>query len=127
MNKAYDRELIEEAKNIAKDLGIGDLLHEGVYTCLGGPNFETVAELKMLKQLGADTVGMSTVHEVITAIHCDLSVLAFSLITNMCIRDYDCDDNPNHEEVIDVGRMREAMLQKFVRKIVRHISTIAKN
>lgn len=52
-------------------------IHEGVYTCLGGPNYETVAELKMLQILGVDAVGMSTVHEVITARHCELTVFAF--------------------------------------------------
>lgn len=66
MNKAYDIRMKQHALDIAKDLGISDQVHEGVYTCLGGPNYETVAELKMLKILGVDCVGMSTVHEVIT-------------------------------------------------------------
>jgi purine-nucleoside phosphorylase len=64
MNKAYNADLLEAAKNIAKDMGIENTIHEGVYTCLGGPNYETVAELRMLKILGVDAVGMSTVHEV---------------------------------------------------------------
>ncbi|KAJ8934217.1 hypothetical protein NQ318_009354 [Aromia moschata] len=121
MNEAYDRVLIDEAKRIATQLGLGDSVHEGVYTCLGGPNFETVAELKMLSMLGADTVGMSTVHEVITARHCDLTVLAFSLVTNMCVTSYQAMNNPNHEEVIDVGKMREDVLRMFVENIVRFI------
>lgn len=64
MNKAYDAEMRAYAREIAAELGISDQVHEGVYTCLGGPNYETVAELKMLKILGVDCVGMSTVHEV---------------------------------------------------------------
>lgn len=64
MNKAYDEELRRYAMDIAGDLGIENQVHEGVYTCLGGPNYETCAELKMLKILGVDCVGMSTVHEV---------------------------------------------------------------
>lgn len=64
MNKAYDIDLKHRALKIARDLGIEHLVHEGVYTCLGGPNYETVAELRMLKILGVDCVGMSTVHEV---------------------------------------------------------------
>lgn len=64
MNKAYDLEMRRHAMDIAKELGIEKEIHEGVYTCLGGPNYETVAELKMLKILGVDCVGMSTVHEV---------------------------------------------------------------
>lgn len=64
MNKAYDEQMKRHALEIAGELGIEDQVHEGVYTCLGGPNYETVAELKMLKILGVDCVGMSTVHEV---------------------------------------------------------------
>lgn len=64
MNKAYDRKLINYAMQIADEMGMKDEVHEGVYTCLGGPNYETVAELRMLKILGVDAVGMSTVHEV---------------------------------------------------------------
>ncbi|CAG9864955.1 unnamed protein product [Phyllotreta striolata] len=123
MSQAYDRKLMNQAKKIANDLGLGGNIHEGVYTCLGGPNFETVAELRALKVLGADTVGMSTVHEVITARHCDLTVLAFSLITNECIVDYETQEMANHEEVLDVGKMRQVILQKFVGKIVDYIST----
>lgn len=64
MNKAYDADLRKHALEISKELGIENQVHEGVYTCLGGPNYETVAELKMLRILGVDCVGMSTVHEV---------------------------------------------------------------
>lgn len=64
MNKAYDERMRLHAREIAKDLGIEKDVHDGVYTCLGGPNYETVAELRMLKILGVDCVGMSTVHEV---------------------------------------------------------------
>lgn len=122
MNKAYDRELLVNAKRIAEECGLGDMVHEGVYTCLGGPNFETVAELRMLKMLGVDAVGMSTVHEVITARHCNLHVVAFSLITNSCITDYDTHDEANHEEVIDVGKMRQDVLGRFVEKLVDYIA-----
>lgn len=124
MNNAYDRHLVKQAKVIAKELSLGNNVHEGIYTCLGGPNFETIAELRMLKMLGADSVGMSTVHEVITAVHCDLKVFAFSLITNECIMDYEDEGNPNHEEVIDVGKVRENVLKNFVKKIVEYINTI---
>lgn len=77
MNKAYDAKLRQLAKQIGKEMGVEKHLHEGVYTCLGGPNYETVAELRMLSILGVDAVGMSTVHEVVTARHCDLTVFAF--------------------------------------------------
>lgn len=68
---AYYEELLksEERKlilllQVAKELNMENIIREGVYTCLGGPNFETVAELNMLKMVGVDAVGMSTVHEV---------------------------------------------------------------
>lgn len=124
MNKAYDKDLLHQAKNIAKDLGLADKVREGVYTCLGGPNFETVAELRMLKMLGVDAVGMSTVHEVITARHCNLTVFAFSLITNACITEYDSHEEANHEEVMDVGKMQQGALKRFVESIVMHIEKL---
>lgn len=61
MSKAYDPELIKTAQSLAKEMGMENELRTGVYTCLGGPNYETVAELRMWRMLGVDAVGMSTV------------------------------------------------------------------
>jgi purine-nucleoside phosphorylase len=61
MNKAYDAELIQTAKDLAVELGMENDTHTGILTCLGGPNYETVAELRMWKLLGVDSVGMSIV------------------------------------------------------------------
>ncbi|XP_044001272.1 purine nucleoside phosphorylase-like isoform X2 [Aphidius gifuensis] len=121
MNKAYNKQLLEVGTQVAEEMGISDIIHKGVYTCLGGPNFETVAELKMLSMVGVDAVGMSTVHEVITARHCDLQVFAFSLITNQCVCDYDCHEEANHEEVMDVGKSRQPILQEFLIRIIQHL------
>lgn len=57
MNKAYNKQLLEVGTQVAEEMGISDIIHKGVYTCLGGPNFETVAELKMLSMVGVDAVG----------------------------------------------------------------------
>lgn len=103
-------------------MGIERDVHEGVYTCLGGPNYETVAELKMLKILGVDAVGMSTVHEIITARHCDLTAFAFSLITNKCVTDSDSHEEANHEEVVTVGKNRQSLLAKLVLRMVQKIA-----
>lgn len=65
MNKAYNAELIKIGRQVAEDMGISDIVHKGVYTCLGGPNFETVAELKMLRMVGVDAVGMSFIFQII--------------------------------------------------------------
>ncbi|XP_066586507.1 purine nucleoside phosphorylase isoform X2 [Prorops nasuta] len=121
MNKAYNSEHLEIGMDVAREMGITDIVHKGVYTCLGGPNFETVAELKMLRMVGVDAVGMSTVHEVITARHCDMTVFAFSLITNQCVVDYANHDEASHEEVMDVGKSRQKLLQEFVSRFVLRI------
>lgn len=67
-------------------------------------------------------LGMSTVHEVITARHCDLTVFAFSLITNQCVIDYEDHGEANHEEVMDVGKWQQPILLEFVSRIVIRIS-----
>ena len=81
MTTAYDQELRNLAKEAAEELGLP--LPEGVYAYMGGPQFETPAEIRALRVLGADLVGMSTVPEVIAARHCNVKVLAFSCVTNM--------------------------------------------
>lgn len=125
MNISYDRALISKAKDIAKEMQIDSYTREGVYACLGGPNYETVAEIRMLKICGADAVGMSSAHEVMIARHCGMTVFAFSLITNKCIIDYDSKLQPNHEEIMDLGKKREGVLQEFVAKIVSHIHSLS--
>lgn len=121
MSQAYDRNLIQRAMEIGERLGMKDILREGVYSCLGGPNFETVAENKMMRICGVDAIGMSTVHEVIIAVHCDLIVFAFSLITNCSPVSYDNNEVANHEEVMDVGNKRADLLKNFVTEIVEDI------
>jgi xanthosine phosphorylase len=81
MSNAYDSDVRELVKATAQDKGI--TLHEGVYICYSGPNFETAAEIRAFKTLGADIVGMSTVPEVVAARHCGLKVTAVSVITNL--------------------------------------------
>ncbi|XP_055842150.1 purine nucleoside phosphorylase isoform X2 [Episyrphus balteatus] len=122
MTNAYDSKMVRKARKIVKEMGVENDVHEGVYTCLGGPNYESVAELKMLRTMGVDAVGMSTVHEVITARHCDMTVFAFSLITNKCATDYNSsEDEANHEEVVSVGRMRQDTCGEVVCRMVRAI------
>lgn len=84
MSEPYDLEMIEKAKMIATQNGI-EGVHSGTYVSVTGPNLETKAEYKLLRMLGADTVGMSTVPEVIVARQMDLPVFGISVITDMCI------------------------------------------
>uniref|UniRef100_U5EV37 Purine nucleoside phosphorylase n=1 Tax=Corethrella appendiculata TaxID=1370023 RepID=U5EV37_9DIPT len=121
MTEAYDPRLLDVAKKIGRDLGIENELHEGVYTCLGGPNFETVAEMKMMRLIGVDAIGMSTVHEIITARHCGLTCFAFSLITNLCVPDYSYKDDANHNEIVEIGRGKEPVLVELVQRLVKNI------
>lgn len=122
MTNAYDTKLVRKARKIIKEMGIENDVHEGVYTCLGGPNYESVAELRMLRTMGVDAVGMSTVHEVITARHCDMTVFAFSLITNKCATEYNSsDEEANHEEVVSVGKMRQDTCGEVVCRMVKAI------
>ncbi|XP_059615414.1 purine nucleoside phosphorylase [Phlebotomus argentipes] len=123
MNNAYTPELRAMAKRIGTEMGIANEMHEGVYTCLAGPNYETPAELRALKILGVDAVGMSTVHEVVMAKHCNLTVFAISLITNKCVFDYDGQqEEACHEEVVEVGKIRQRVLCDLVQRMATEIA-----
>ncbi len=100
MVDAYDPALRQAALEAAERTGVS--LRQGVYVMLSGPAYETRAEMRMYRSLGADAVGMSTVHETMVARHAERRVLAFSLITNKATDDIE--EGANHEEVIEVGR-----------------------
>ncbi len=85
MCEPYDRELLELAEGVALKEGIR--AHRGVYVGVPGPNLETRAEYRFLRGIGADVVGMSTVPEVLVAVHCGLRVLGLSVITDRCLPD----------------------------------------
>ncbi|XP_070575631.1 purine nucleoside phosphorylase-like [Ptychodera flava] len=126
MSKAYDRTMREQASDIAKELGLGRLIRDGVYCSLSGPSFETPAELRFLQTIGADAVGMSTCPEVVVAKHCGLRVFGMSLITNKCILDYDNDEEANHEEVLETGRQRASDMQNLIARLVERMSNSEK-
>ena len=103
---AYDPAFRAAALEAGERTGVA--LREGVYIMLSGPSYETRAELRMLRSLGGDAVGMSTAHETIVARHADRRVLGFSLITNKATDDVET--GATHDEVIEVGQVGAAKL-----------------
>ncbi len=120
MAHTYDHDLRKVARSAAADAGL--TLHEGVYCCLSGPTFETPAEIRMLRTLGTDAVGMSTVHEVLVARHGGMRVLAFSGITNKAIDRIDSDAETSHSEVLEVGAILVPKLAALLRGVLRTLA-----
>lgn len=117
MSEAYSRQLRHMAKNVAQAQGI--TLKEGVYLGLLGPSYETPAEIRMMRILGADTVGMSTVPEVIAARHAGMQVLGISCITNMAAGILD--QTLSHEEVMETANKVKKKFLKLVLGIVAQL------
>ncbi len=114
MSEPYSIDLINKAKAIAAEKNI--LLHEGVYFSVTGPTFETKAEYNMIIVLGGDAVGMSTVQEVITAVHMGLQVFAMSVITDIGLS-----DEPiaiTHEEVLEAAKNAEPNLTYIFKELI---------
>lgn len=117
MSQAYSKVWIEKAKTVANKLNIQ--LQEGVYAGNTGPTYETPAEVRMLRTMGADAVGMSTVPEVIVARHSGLDVLGISCISNMAAGIL---DQPlNHEEVIETTEKVKENFLSFVKEMVKEM------
>ncbi|MDK2992155.1 MAG: purine-nucleoside phosphorylase [Clostridiales bacterium] len=118
MSCAYDAELKKIALECAKKHGIG--LRQGVYVALNGPSYETPAEIRMLRLLGADAVGMSTVPEVIAAVHAGMKVLGISCITNMAAGVL---PQPlSHKEVMDTANAIADMFQTLIMGIIKEMA-----
>ena len=117
MTYAYTPTLRALAEHTAAALDIP--LRRGVYLACTGPSFETPAEIRAFRTLGADAVGMSTVPEVIAASHCHMDVLAISMITNMAAGVL---DQPlSGDEVIETGKLRSHDMQRLITEIVRNM------
>ncbi len=117
MSRAYDRELSAVARKVAVSQGI--VLHEGVYICLAGPSFETPADLRFLRAIGVDAVGMSTVPEVTIARHSGLRVLGISGISNKA--NLDGNTITTHEEVLEAGVIMVPKLIKVIQGILQSL------
>ncbi|MFZ0307463.1 MAG: purine-nucleoside phosphorylase [Candidatus Sulfotelmatobacter sp.] len=117
MTRAYPKSYRELAREEAAKLGM--TLHEGVYAALLGPSYETPAEIKYLRTIGADLVGMSTAFEVIAARHMEIKVLAISCVTNMAAGIV---DQPlSHQEVMETGERVKASFEALLRAVLPRI------
>jgi purine-nucleoside phosphorylase len=114
MSEPYDRSLLALARRAALEEQI--VCHQGVYVAVYGPNLETRAEYRFLRNIGADVVGMSTAPEVIVAVHSKMKVLGFSVITDMCLPD--ALQPVSHEEIVAVANEAEKKLSRLVRRVV---------
>jgi len=117
MSEPYTRKLLKIAEDLALEKGIK--LQQGVYLACPGPNLETRAEYRMMRAMGADVVGMSTVPEVIVAVHSGLNVLGFSVVTDKCLPD--ALEPANIEKIIAVANAAEPTLSALVTECVKRI------
>jgi purine-nucleoside phosphorylase len=118
MTEVYSRRLRAIAKEEGKRLGIE--LIPGVYACMPGPSYETPAEIKMLRTLGADVVGMSTVPEAIVARHAGMEVLGLAVVSNAAAG---VAGTPiTHEEVLEAGRRTAPILARLIERIIARLA-----
>lgn len=117
MSRQYNPELLKAAKEVAKEKGVD--VQEGVYICLAGPSFESPADLRFLRGIGVDAVGMSTVPEVITAHHGGIRVLGMSGISNKA--NLDGSTVTTHEEVLEAGKILVPKMDAIIRGVIKRL------
>lgn len=118
MHEAYDHELLDMARSIAKEKGIRTV--EGVYLATQGPTYETPAEYRMFRTFGGDAVGMSTVPEVIVARHCGIRVFGISIITDLGVEGKIVE--VSHEEVQRAANAVQPLMAEIFREMVKRIA-----
>jgi purine-nucleoside phosphorylase len=123
MSNAYDRDLIALARTVADRLPEESkpALVQGTYVAVSGPSYETPSEISMLRILGCDSVGMSTVLETTVARHAGIKVLGLSLITNTCLGKGEVGLEPCHQEVLDSIKMVQIKVESLVAGILQDV------
>jgi purine-nucleoside phosphorylase len=119
MSDAYSESFRSTAKQVAMELGIA--VQEGVYAALTGPSYETPAEIRYLRAIGADVVGMSTVPEVIVARHMGIEVLGISCVTNMAAGILP--NKIDHQEVLETGAMVRDTLVRYLKNLIPRLQS----
>lgn len=115
----YKPELLALARSRANALNLNNILQQGVYYFCPGPNFETPAEIRAIRVLGGDAVGMSTVTETLTAAHCGIDVLGLSMITNMAAGV--TTDSLSGQDVLETGKKTAGTIADLICDIVEHL------
>lgn len=122
MSNAYNLDLIKDFEEVSIKLGLEKCVKRGCYAMVVGPTYETIAEARALKMLGADAIGMSTVHEVIAAHQMGVRCIGISLLTNDIMTDYSSmEDIVEHEHVVEMGARRS---REFVQLILAFIKSV---
>lgn len=127
VSDAYDQKLIDHMHKCAGELGISKLMRTGNYTQVSGPNYESRGEIKFLRTVGSDAVGMSTVPEVLVAVGCGMKVAALCMITNIAVLPGDDLPPANHAEVIDVVAERTKDVQSLVSLFLKDALAFVEN
>ena len=139
----YSREMREVSEGVARDLEGSSHSHQGVYAMVGGPHLESVAEVNMLRRLAVDIVGetltglsglrcrrslsgMSTVPEVLAAVHTGINVLAISLVTNICLDHYDSVSGDVTDEISETVHKSKVSFLELVTKTVLKLQEMRK-
>lgn len=117
MSEVYKKELIELAEKKAKETGL--TVHKGVYAAMSGPSYETPAEINMLRVMGADAVGMSTVPEALVANYCGMDVLGISCITNSAAGVHP--SRLSHIEVVETANKVKGLFKELLIKVIEEI------
>ena len=117
LSEPYDRELQQLALQVSLEANI--IAHRGVYVAVSGPNLETRAEYRFLRAIGADVVGMSTVPEVLVAVHAGMKVLGFSIVTDLCLPD--ALEPAKLEDILAVAREAEGKLRTIVGQVLARL------
>jgi purine-nucleoside phosphorylase len=117
MSEPYSRKLVELAEQVALDLKIK--VHRGVFVGVAGPNLETRAEYRFLRGIGADTVGMSTVPEVLVARHMEMKVLGLSVVTDLCLPD--ALEPADHRVILKAAESAEPKLTSIVKEVLQRL------
>jgi len=120
-SNVYNKEMQAVVMNSAKSLGFDFVRPTGCYCMVSGPTYESATEGLWLRKIGVDTVGMSTVPEIIAAHHCGMKVIGFSLVTNKVVMPGDSGPAASHEEVLEAVGQRAKQMQELVKRIVENL------